>query len=134
LILLLTLLATACHDGHGNYPARIMPAGIEHDPATLAAAEKIFQRNCASCHGKVDEGRSPRADGYYPPAPDFTEARYRHSDPAYLYWRIETGKSVEPYQSQGSVMPAWGQHFSEQQIWQLVALLKQRAEHGGNPL
>ncbi|MHB1397979.1 MAG: hypothetical protein ACYDAI_08910 [Trichloromonadaceae bacterium] len=27
-------------------------------------------------------------------------------DPAYLYWRIETGKNAEPFRSRGSVMPA----------------------------
>lgn len=92
----------------------------------------MFLRNCAYCHGKVDEGRSPRQD-YHPPAPDFTESRYRQLDPAYLYWRIETGKTVEPYRGQGSVMPAWGPYLSETQIWQLVALIQQRARYDGTP-
>gem|GEM_PF-647594 len=133
IICLALLFLTACGDGRANYPPRSMPAELLKDPSALTVAKQIFQRNCAYCHGKVDEGRTSRADSYYPPAPDFTEARYRTSDPAYLYWRIETGKSIEPYQSQGSVMPAWGQHFNETQIWQLVVLLKLRAEHGGNP-
>lgn len=82
---------------------------------------------CASCHGKPDEGRSPRADFFRPSAPDFSESRYRAGDPAYLYWRTEVGKNVEPYLSQGSVMPAWGPTLAEAEIWQLVAYLKARA-------
>jgi mono/diheme cytochrome c family protein len=48
-------------------------------------------------------------------------------DPAYLYWRIEVGKSIEPFRAQGSVMPAWGMHLTEQQLWQIVAYLQVRA-------
>jgi mono/diheme cytochrome c family protein len=64
---------------------------------------------------------------FNPPAPDFTDIHYKELDPAYLYYRIELGKTVEPYKSQGSVMPAWGLHFSDQQIWQIVAYLRFRA-------
>ncbi len=82
---------------------------------------------CASCHGKPSEGRSDRAAFFKPAAPDFTDAHYQEIDPAYLYWRIEVGKTVEPYRSQGSVMPAWSAHFSEEKIWQIVAYLQARA-------
>jgi len=87
----------------------------------------LFMSKCASCHGKPSEGRSERAAFFKPSAPDFTEAHYSDDSPAYLYWRIEVGKTVEPFLSQGSVMPAWGVHFSEEQTWQLVAYLNSRA-------
>jgi len=52
---------------------------------------------CATCHGRPDEGRSSRAASSSP-RPDFQESRYRTSDPASLYWRIELGPTtVEPY-------------------------------------
>ena len=41
-------------------------------------------------------------------------------------WRIEVGKTVEPYLSRGSVMPSW-RGLSDQEIWQLVAYLKTRS-------
>lgn len=87
----------------------------------------LFAQLCASCHGGLAEGRSSRADFFQPPAPDFREPRYRDLDPAYFYWRIETGKNAEPFRSRGSVMPAWGPSLSEEQIWQLVAYLRSRA-------
>jgi len=127
-LLFLLLLAAACSDGRGSWPKRTMPTGLRDDPQTLVAAAAMFKRNCAYCHGKVDEGRSPRP-AYHPPAPDFTADSYRTVDPAYLYWRIETGKNVEPYRSRGSVMPAWGPYFSDRQIWQMVVFIQQRAVH-----
>jgi len=97
------------------------------DSAQLAAGHALFSDKCASCHGKPSEGLSGRAAFFQPPAPDFSETHYRDSDPAYLFWRIEVGKTVEPYLSSGSVMPSW-RGLTDQEIWQLVAYLKKRAE------
>ena len=104
-----------------------MPEGMLKDEIQLSRGKSLFMKKCASCHGKPGEGRSDRAAFFQPPAPDFTDAHYRQMDPAYLYWRIEVGKTVEPFRSQGSVMPAWGMHFEEQQLWQIVAYLQTRA-------
>lgn len=122
----LTAVLAACGEQQPAYPARQAPAGLFGDAVQVAAGKALFHEKCASCHGKPDEGRSPRADFFHPPAPDFTEPTYRGADPAYLFWRIEVGKSVEPYLSQGSVMPAW-RGLPDQEIWRLVAYLRTRA-------
>ena len=129
LLLTLTLLLAfaGCKEGQLNYPARQIPTGLLQNAEQITAGHKLFIDKCASCHGKPSEGRSDRASFFKPVAPDFTDAHYRESDPAYLYWRIEVGKTVEPFRSQGSVMPSWGVHFSEQNIWQIVAYLQSRA-------
>lgn len=121
------LVVCGCDGGQVAYPPRQMPDGFSMNNAELDAGHDLFHNKCASCHGKPSEGRSDRASFFEPAAPDFTEAYYRDADPAYLYWRIEVGKTVEPYRSQGSVMPAWGAHFSEKKIWQIVAYLQSRA-------
>jgi len=123
---LLTLLA-ACGEKFPSYPQRQPPPGFLANVAYRAAGGQLFREHCTSCHGSTGEGRSPRADFFQPPAPDFRDPKYRLLDSAYLYWRIETGKTVEPYLSRGSVMPAWGHYFSEEQIWQLVAFLRDRS-------
>jgi mono/diheme cytochrome c family protein len=120
------LALAACGEQKPNYPVRQAPAGLLADAAQLAAGKVLFHEKCATCHGKPDEGRSPRADFFQPPASDFTVPAYRTADPAYLFWRIEVGKTVEPYLSRGSVMPAWG-GLPEGEIWQLVAYLKSRS-------
>ena len=125
--LLLFFALCGCAEEIVDYPARNMPDGILKDELQLSRGEVLFMDKCASCHGKPGEGRSDRAAFFEPPAPDFTDAHYQRMDPAYLYWRIEVGKSIEPFRSQGSVMPAWGMHLTEQQLWQIVAYLQVRA-------
>lgn len=125
--IIVPLLLYACNDNQPDYPQRQMPETFKNNLEAVSAGHELFHDKCASCHGKPSEGRSERTDFFNPPAPDFTDAQYRESDPAYLYWRIETGKTVEPYRSQGSVMPAWGAHLSEEQVWQIVAYLQARA-------
>ena len=126
IILFVLLLLAGCGEQKAGYPPRRPPAGVLADAAQIAAGKVLFHEKCASCHGKPEEGRSPRADFFQPPAPDFTGAAYRTADPAYLFWRIEAGKTVEPYLSRGSVMPAW-RGLPDEQIWQLVAYLQSRA-------
>lgn len=124
------LVATAlggCDEKHVGYPARSMPAGLTQDAAQAQAGHDLFMSKCASCHGKPSEGRSGRAVFFDPPAPDFTNPGYRQADSAYLFWRIEVGKTVEPWLSSGSVMPAW-RGLTDREIWQLVAYLKLRAQ------
>ncbi|HXV22563.1 MAG TPA: cytochrome c [Desulfuromonadales bacterium] len=123
---LVTLLA-ACSEQFPAYPQRQPPPGFLENAVNRAAGAAIFRQNCAICHGTAGEGRSPRAGFFQPPASDFRDPGHRTLDPAYLYWRIETGKTAEPYLSRGSVMPAWGHYFSEEQIWQLVAYLRSRS-------
>jgi len=126
-VLLIVFPLCGCAEEIVDYPARTMPDGILKDKIELSRGEALFMDKCASCHGKPGEGRSDRASFFEPPAPDFTDAHYQRMDPAYLYWRIEVGKSIEPFRSQGSVMPAWGMHLTEQQLWQIVAYLQVRA-------
>jgi len=126
-IVILSVLLHGCGQERPGYPQRQMPQGLMEDSTQLATGHALFIDKCASCHGKPSEGLSSRAVFFQPPAPDFTEAHFRNSDPAYLFWRIEVGKTVEPYLSSGSVMPSW-RGLTDQEIWQLVAYLKTRAE------
>jgi len=122
--LLLLLLLPACETSV-SYPEREPPEGFLQARENRTAGRALFREHCVRCHGSMDEGRSPGAE-FGPPAPGFRTERYRSLDPAYLFWRISKGKTVEPYLSRGSVMPAWGPYFSDEQIWQLVAYLRSR--------
>lgn len=126
LLLLLTFVA-GCSESVPDYPRREPPAGFLAEAARQEAGAALFALHCAVCHGTTEEGRSPRADFFVPTAPDFTSATYRRADPGYLFWRIQKGKTVEPYLSRGSVMPAWGPHLSDEEIWSLVAFLLRRS-------
>lgn len=126
LFLVLLFLPAACSQSP-SYPNRTPPPGFLNDPVHQAAGKALFENHCASCHGTVTEGRSPGATHLVPQPTDFYGPRVRALSPGFLFWRISKGKTAEPYLSQGSVMPAWGRYFSDRQIWELVAYLRQRS-------
>jgi mono/diheme cytochrome c family protein len=80
---------------------------------------QIYNTNCASCHGPEGMGDGPAAKALDPkPKPLAQEGDL--SD-AYLYWRISEGGVMPPFRS---VMPAWKNFLSEEQIWQVVTYLR----------
>jgi len=126
-LLLLLMLLVACSDNRQSPAAVDVPEKLLEREDAIGAGKVLFVRHCRECHGTSSEGKTLRATMFNPPAPDFLTYDYMQADPAYLYWRIREGKTVEPFYSQGSVMPAFGPHFSALQTWQLVAYLKRRA-------
>jgi mono/diheme cytochrome c family protein len=103
------------------------PAGLLGNSDKIATGRQLFAAHCAECHGSIAEGRTQRAARFKPAAPDFQESGYRTALPGYIYLRIERGRKMEPFSSAGSVMPPWGAHLREEQIWSLVAYIRYRA-------
>jgi len=123
----LCLFLLACSDSDRPQPPAIeVPLSVLTNAAEIASGAALFSHHCSECHGTAAEGRSQRALRFNPPAPDFYAKDYLQADPAYLFWRISSGKNVEPFYSMGSVMPAYGPYLSDAQIWQLVAYLRSR--------
>jgi mono/diheme cytochrome c family protein len=127
LLILLISALTACQQTP-EYPKKEPPAGFLKNAPNQDAGRALFREHCVRCHGTFEEGRGPEAAHLVPYPPDFVAPRYASMDPGYLFWRISKGKTVEPYLSQGSTMPAWGPYLSEDQIWSLVAYIRVRAE------
>ncbi len=88
---------------------------ISPTDANLIAGMKIYQANCAGCHGDIDHPRAALADALYPRAPQFVEdapdmLAYQN------FYIVQHGIRL-------SGMPAWGQSLSEQQMWQVTMFL-----------
>ena len=128
-VLLVIVSLFGCQDKAPIYPQISVPQKMLQQIEVQQAGAKLFAQLCRECHGSMTEGRSKRAARFEPPAPDFRHPNYASVAAAYLYWRIDTGKQVEPYRSRGSVMPAWGPYLSNEKIWQLVAYLQKRARN-----
>ena len=90
---------------------------------SLAAGAKLFQRNCAVCHGEAGDGKGPWRDILTTPPGDFTDARRmaEHTD-GELFWKISSGREL---------MPAFEKKLSEQKRWQLVNYLRTFARSKG---
>ncbi len=90
------------------------PDPVPADRASLARGRKLFQTNCAVCHGASGQGDGPAAAGLTPKPADLRVMAGEH--PAGdLAWKIANGRAP---------MPAWKGTLSEAQIWDVVNYLK----------
>lgn len=83
--------------------------------AELAAGMKLFQSNCAGCHGDINHAESSMAESFYPRAPQFLQD-VPDMPGNQNFYLIKHGIRY-------SGMPAWGHVMTDQQIWQVVGFL-----------
>jgi mono/diheme cytochrome c family protein len=91
-----------------------------HDLAQIARGGKIYQQNCAECHGSQAEGapnwHKPGPDGKYPPPALNGTAHAWHHPMAALKHTIREGTQVI-----GGSMPGWKDQLSEQDVEDVIA-------------
>ena len=91
-----------------------------------AKGGEIYVRNCMYCHGDNLDGKGHFANGFNPPPANFQDpGTIAMLQEAYLFWRIAKGGPGLPRESTpwNSVMPAWEDRLSEEQIWQVIMYL-----------
>jgi len=92
----------------------------------VAAGGEIYIRNCMYCHGDNLDGKGHFAHGFNPPPANFQDpGTIAMLQEAFLFWRIAKGgpglpKEATPW---NSVMPAWEDRLTEEQIWQVIMYL-----------
>jgi mono/diheme cytochrome c family protein len=93
--------------------SREVPQGPASTPASLAAGEKLYGAECASCHGL--NGRTPTDNGrwMYPRAADLTSEQTQQYSNRELFWIVKNGIRL-------SGMPAFGRVETDEHIWQLI--------------
>jgi mono/diheme cytochrome c family protein len=104
-------------------PLRKDPAQFAHHVAEGGA---IYVRNCMYCHGDNLDGQGHFAAGFNPPPANFQDpGTIAMLQEAYLFWRIAKGGPGLPRESTpwNSVMPAWEDRLTEEQIWQVIMYL-----------
>lgn len=99
------------------------------DRAAIILGERVYQVNCATCHGPEGEGesnwRSPREDGTYPAPPhDSSGHTWHHSDDVLLDIIRRGGQAVYGREGFRSGMPAWGEQLSDDEIRAVLAYIK----------
>jgi mono/diheme cytochrome c family protein len=94
-------------------------------PTSILAAEKaavLFQELCSVCHGATGKGDGPSAQGLEPKPADFTNCQAMAKDSDEVLFKIIKGGGQSAGRS--TVMPAWGDSLSEQQIRELVKFIR----------
>ena len=86
----------------------------------LAAGRKLYEADCATCHGVNGLGDGPAAKGLNPPPANIAAtARMPMTTDAYLYWTIAEG-GVPLH----TAMPPFKAVLKDEEIWQIVLYLR----------
>ncbi len=92
----------------------------------LALGKRVYDRQCAACHGATGRGDGEAAYLLYPKPRDLTKAQYRLVS---TWERVPTDEDLFRVISRGmpgSAMPSWG-HLPEESRWGLVHYVKSLA-------
>jgi len=91
---------------------------------TLAAqaVPELFRELCSVCHGAGGKGDGPSAQGLEPKPADFTNCKAMGKDSDDVLFKIIKGGGQSVGRS--TVMPAWGDSLSDQQIRALVKFVR----------
>jgi mono/diheme cytochrome c family protein len=81
----------------------------------LLAGMKVYQTNCAGCHGDIHQPQAAFGNSFYPRAPQFMEDKPDMPENQNFYI-IQHGVRL-------TGMPAWCSLLSQQQLWQVTTFL-----------
>jgi mono/diheme cytochrome c family protein len=88
---------------------------LQPTDANLMAGMKIYQSNCAGCHGDIKHSHMAFGDAFYPRAPQFAEDAPDMPENQNFYI-IQHGIRL-------SGMPTWKGALTEQEMWQVTTFL-----------
>lgn len=96
-----------------------------HNFTAVMHGARLFQQNCATCHGPVGQGnanwRTRGPDGKYPPPPLNGSGHMWHHPLPVLLSAIREGSIA-----QGGSMPAWKEKLSEAEMLDIIAWLQSK--------
>lgn len=91
---------------------------VASDPASIAAGEKLYNDNCAECHGETGKGDGPRGPYSNPTPPDLTDDEWKHgSTDGEIFTVIQNGV-------QDTDMVSWEKDIPTRQLWDVVNYVK----------
>lgn len=104
---------------HAAYdPEAGKPSPLPADESNLLAGARLYQTQCAVCHGVFDQPGSAIAKGMFPKPPQLLPPNKGvTSDPiGVIYWKIKNGIRL-------TGMPGFEGSLSDSELWQVSLLL-----------
>lgn len=95
---------------------------VAANAASIERGKKLFQANCASCHGAGGKGDGPAGAVLKPKPADLSTMAGQHPDGDFA-WKIANGRGP---------MLAWKGVLSEVQIWDTVNFVQSLAPRTGD--
>ena len=114
LFVLLSLLAVPAN------PTTYFRSPVPYSAESIASGAQVYAEQCSVCHGPQGRGDGPAAATLKVHPVDLTEHVFHHRE-GDLFWWIKYGIP-------GTPMPGSGGRISEPRIWDLIHLLRARAE------
>jgi mono/diheme cytochrome c family protein len=93
-------------------PSQLSNPYVADEDARRAGA-KLYERECAACHGRSGEG--------YGKAPPLSSPSVRRASPGALFWVLRNGSLKRG-------MPSFA-HLPEARRWQIIAYLQDELQH-----
>lgn len=110
-----------------NEAVAASPADPEN-AAQVAVGERIYQANCASCHGQKLEGqpkwRTALLYGGYPAPPHNGTGHTWHHGDQHLFDATKLGGEASAGPGEVSRMPGFGEILGDEEIWATLAYIK----------
>ncbi len=109
-------------------------------PGNVEKGAKVYAARCTWCHGEEGDGAGAAAERLSPPPRDFTSAQYKIKATNFDYDFPNDDDVFRMIRDgmPGTAMPGWSDVLEEQEMWDLVALIKTFAgleeEEPGPPL
>lgn len=91
-------------------------------PENIAEGKKLYEANCAPCHGEKADGKGHEARGFFPEPMNFKVESLSIIPEGYAFWRIrEGGQGLPPEGAPwDSAMPMWKDRLTDEEIWKII--------------
>lgn len=93
---------------------------LEPTGDVLESGKRLYENNCASCHGASGKGDGEAGQALNPKPTNIAAfSRMPMADDEYLYWTIAEGGTPL-----GTAMPAFKHALEEDEVWQIITYLR----------
>jgi mono/diheme cytochrome c family protein len=100
------------------YASRMNP--LQHTAANIADGKRLFETNCALCHGPAGLGNGEAGKALNPPPANIAvNIKRRMATDGYVYWTIAEGGAPV-----GSQMPPFKDVLKKDEIWKTILYLR----------